>query len=101
MMLLLIKILHLFIIYLVIIQPFRTKNRYILYSIIILNSLIVSMWFLHGDCIFTTIENKLDKNNKSISNLINDKTGIDSKYFTFIPLLSSINCIYQLDKSFS
>ena len=100
-MLILIKILHLFIIYLVIIQPFRTKNKYTLYSIIILNSLIVSSWFLHGDCILTTIENKLDKNNKSISNLVNDNIGINSKYLSIIPLLSSMNCIYQLDKFFS
>lgn len=100
-MLILIKILHLFIIYLVIIQPFRTKNKYTLYSIIILNSLIVSSWFIHGDCILTTIENKLDKNNKSISNLVNDNIGINGKYLSIIPLLSSMNCIYQLDKFFS
>lgn len=99
-MLLLVKFLHLFIIYLVIIQPFRTKNKYILYYIIILNSLIISSWYMHGDCILTTIENKLDKNNRSISNIISNKTGIDTKYFSLIPLLSSINCVYQLDKLF-
>jgi hypothetical protein len=96
----LVKILHLFIIYLVIIQPFRTNNRYILYFIIILNYIIVYTWYLHGDCILTTIENKLDKNNKSISNLLNDKIGIDTKYITLTPLLSLIISLYQLNKLF-
>jgi ABC-type bacteriocin/lantibiotic exporter with double-glycine peptidase domain len=102
----LIKFVHVFMIFVVVIGPFITKNITYLSLIIIYNIAVVTLWYVFGHCCCNTIENKLNtvSDNESfivgfIKKILNDPNGkITEHITTFIPFISATICLYKIKK---
>lgn len=109
----LIKIIHLFVMFLVVIGPLFIKNPLLLLLIIVINIFIVTGWYLYGYCFLTDIENSLSRGN--LANKEKKKSFITStieKYVPFItekhmhnllsivPFLSTLICSFTLYKNY-
>jgi hypothetical protein len=97
---------HLIMMYLVNIHVYITKSRSFLFGLIIWNILIVLQWYIFGNCVFTSIENKIQPNTYddgteknfmvALINKIIPNEKVTFYMFSFLPVLSTIVAVYRL-----
>lgn len=102
-----INIMHLLLVLSIIIISLLSKNRYILYSVILLNIYIITGWIINNGCWMTILENYL--NNKNLNEsfirvIIQKYTNIKFSIHTIDKIqiilynLFLIICIYKIEK---
>lgn len=106
------KALHIAMMLYVNVGVFLSDSRYVLYSIIFLQALMLTQWYLFGGCVFTPLENFLNDKNKAEKFESGLEVGFTSKLFqkvfglsldttfkvtSLIPILMVTIALYRLE----